>query len=74
MRVIVVGARGSTSDLLRRLGERWDATVVDPDEDLLARASNVREIEQIVGFRFLTPPRREEAGDAGHRRRLLGEP
>ncbi len=49
MRVIVVGARGSTRDLLRRLGERWDATVVDPDEDLLARASNVREIEQIVG-------------------------
>ncbi|MEE9298943.1 MAG: NAD-binding protein [Acidimicrobiia bacterium] len=49
MRVIVVGARGSTRDFLRRLGERWDATVVDSDEDLLARASNAREIERIVG-------------------------
>jgi Trk K+ transport system NAD-binding subunit len=47
--VIVVGARGATRDLLRRLGERWDVTVVDPDPNLLARAANVREIEQIVG-------------------------
>lgn len=49
MRVIVVGARGATRDLLRRLGERWDATVVDPDADLLGRAGNVREIEAIEG-------------------------
>ena len=31
VRLIVVGARGATRDLLRRLGERWEATVVDPD-------------------------------------------
>lgn len=49
MRVVVVGARGATRDLLRRLGERWEATVVDPDEELLARASNIREIEAIAG-------------------------
>lgn len=49
MRVIIVGASGATRDLLRRLGERWDATVVDPDRELLARAANVREIEQVVG-------------------------
>lgn len=49
MRLIVVGARGATRDLLRRLGERWEATVVDPDIDLLARAANVREIDQVVG-------------------------
>lgn len=47
--MIVVGARGATRDLLRRLEERWEATVIDPDEDLLARAANVREIEQVVG-------------------------
>lgn len=49
MRVIVVGARGATRDLLRRLGERWDVTVVDPDEELLARAAHVRAIEPIEG-------------------------
>ena len=49
MRLIIVGARGTTRDLLRRLGERWDATVIDPDEVLLARAANVRKIEKIVG-------------------------
>jgi Trk K+ transport system NAD-binding subunit len=49
VRVIVVGARGVTRELLRRLGERWDATVVDPDPDLLARAGNVRPIESIEG-------------------------
>lgn len=49
MRVIVVGARGATRDLLRRLGERWDATIVDPDPDLLGRAGNVRAIEAIEG-------------------------
>jgi len=49
VRLIVVGARGATRDLLRRLGERWEATVVDPDVDLLAKAANVREIDQVVG-------------------------
>lgn len=49
MRLIVVGARGATRDLLRRLGERWEATVVDPDVELLARAANVRQIDQVVG-------------------------
>jgi len=49
VRVIVVGARGATRDLLRRLGDRWEVTVVDPDPDLLARAANVRSIEQIAG-------------------------
>lgn len=49
MRVIVVGARGATRDLLRRLGERWEVTVVDPDAELLSRVANIREIEAIVG-------------------------
>ena len=49
MRVIVVGARGATRDLLRRLGDRWDATVVDPDPELLARSGNIRAIEAVEG-------------------------
>lgn len=49
MRVIVVGARGATRDLLRRLGERWEATIVDSDEALLTRAASIRPIEPIVG-------------------------
>jgi Trk K+ transport system NAD-binding subunit len=49
VRVIVVGARGATRELLRRLGERWDATVVDPDPELLGRAANVRELDAVEG-------------------------
>ncbi|HSM02267.1 MAG TPA: NAD-binding protein [Acidimicrobiia bacterium] len=49
MRAIVVGARGATRDLLRRLSERWSVTVVDSDPDLLARAQAVRDIETIQG-------------------------
>lgn len=49
MRAIVVGARGATRDLLRRLGERWSVTVVDLDSELLARARSVRDIETIEG-------------------------
>lgn len=49
MRAIVVGARGATRDLLRRLSERWSVTVVDSDPDLLARAQAVRDIETIHG-------------------------
>ncbi len=49
MRLIVVGAGGATRDLLRGLDDIWDVTVVDPDEDLLALASNVREIDTVRG-------------------------
>jgi Trk K+ transport system NAD-binding subunit len=49
VRLIVVGASGATRALLRRLGERWEVAVVDPNADLLARSANVREIEQVLG-------------------------
>ena len=32
MNVIVVGAGGTARELLRRLGDRWDVVLVDPDE------------------------------------------
>ena len=39
MRAIIVGARGATRDLLRRLSARWQIVVIDQDPDLLARAA-----------------------------------
>jgi len=49
MKAIVVGAGGTTRDLLRRLGELWEIVVVDIDEDRLAEAAAVRSIEMING-------------------------
>ncbi len=49
MRAIIVGARGATRDLLRRLSERWAVTVVDPDPALLERAKTLRAIDTVVG-------------------------
>jgi Trk K+ transport system NAD-binding subunit len=49
MRAIVVGAGGMTRDLLRRLGELWEITVVDTDEDRLTLAGAVREAELVHG-------------------------
>lgn len=49
MRAIVVGARGATRELLRRLSERWEVTVIDPDLKLLERAQAIRRVEVIVG-------------------------
>ena len=68
MRLIVVGARGATRDLLRRLGERWEATVVDPDVGMLVAVSAV---VSPIGFRFLAPPLQSRPNDVGGRR-LLG--
>jgi len=49
MKAIVVGAGGTTRDLLRRLGELWEICVIDIDEERLAIAAAVRSIETIVG-------------------------
>ncbi len=49
MKAIVVGAGGTTRELLRRLGELWEITVIDTDEDRLAAASAVRKITAVVG-------------------------
>lgn len=49
MRVIIVGAGASARDLIRRLGDNWAVTVVDPDEDRLATISKIRDIETVLG-------------------------
>lgn len=49
MRVIVVGAGGITRDLLRRLGERWQVALIDPDPNRLKAAAEIRPIETEMG-------------------------
>lgn len=49
MRVIVVGGGGTTRELLRRLGELWDVTVVDLDAAPLEAARGIRDFESFVG-------------------------
>lgn len=49
MKAIVVGAGGTSRELLRRLGERWDVTLVDTDEDRLTLAKELRAVETLVG-------------------------
>lgn len=49
MKVIFVGAGGTTRQLLRRLGEVWEAAVIDADVELLALAGTIRDIEGIEG-------------------------
>lgn len=49
MKVIVVGAGGTTRELLRRLGELWDVVLVDTDEGRLVGARGLRSFEEVVG-------------------------
>ncbi len=49
MKMVIVGAGGITRDLLRRLGDRWEVTVVDVDPDRLDLAAKVRPIERLSG-------------------------
>ncbi len=49
MRLVVVGAGGATRDLLRRLGELWDVTILDPDPERIALAEKIRDIHPILG-------------------------
>ncbi|MDJ0959963.1 MAG: NAD-binding protein [Acidimicrobiia bacterium] len=49
MKAIVVGAGGTTRELLRRLGERWDVVVVEADEDRFTQAEGIRDFERVIG-------------------------
>ncbi len=49
MHLIVVGAGSTARALLRRLGERWEVTVVDRDPDRLAAAAKIRAVEAVHG-------------------------
>lgn len=49
MKVIIVGAGGTARELLRRLGELWDVTLVDTDESVFAPARSIRAFEEVVG-------------------------
>ena len=49
MRAVVVGAGASARDLIRRLGDNWTITVIDPDADRLALAEQIRDLEVVHG-------------------------
>ena len=49
MRAIVVGAGSTARALLRRMGGRWETTVVDTDVARLALAADTRSVESILG-------------------------
>lgn len=49
MKAIVVGAGGTTRELLRRLGELWDVTVIDTDPLRFSAAEGIRKFDAIVG-------------------------
>lgn len=49
MKAIVIGAGGTTRELLRRLGELWEVTVIDTEEHRFDAAQGIRKFEQVVG-------------------------
>jgi len=49
VKAIIVGSGGTTRELLRRLGELWNVTVVDIDPARLDAAADVRLFDPIVG-------------------------
>ena len=49
MNVIVVGAGGVARELLRRLGDRWDVVLVDPDAAKLDAAGRIRPCTTLLG-------------------------
>lgn len=49
MRALIVGAGGIARDLVRRLGERWKITVVDPSAELLERMEMIRPVSIFHG-------------------------
>jgi Trk K+ transport system NAD-binding subunit len=49
MKAIVVGAGGTTRELLRRLGELWDIVVVESEEERLSLAEGIRDFEPVIG-------------------------
>ncbi|MFQ5554590.1 MAG: NAD-binding protein [Acidimicrobiia bacterium] len=49
MKAIVVGAGGTTRELLRRLGDRWDVVVVDMDGESLESVGLIREVIPLRG-------------------------
>lgn len=49
MNIIVVGAGGTARELLRRLGDRWEVVLVDPDQSKLDAAAQIRPCTVVVG-------------------------
>ncbi len=49
MKAIFIGAGGTTRQLLSRLGDAWDVTVIDLDATRLHQAQVIRQFDAVVG-------------------------
>jgi Trk K+ transport system NAD-binding subunit len=49
LKVIFVGAGGTTRQLLRRLGDVWEVAVVDTDPERVALAGKIRAVDSVDG-------------------------
>lgn len=49
MRAVVVGAGATTRELIRRLGDSWEVTVIDPDPTRLELVERVRDLTAVLG-------------------------
>lgn len=49
MRAVVVGAGSTTREMLRRLGDTWEVTLIDIDPARLELAERVRAVDAVVG-------------------------
>ena len=49
MKAVVVGAGASARELIRRLGDSWSVTVIDPNPERLLLAEKIRDLEPILG-------------------------
>jgi Trk K+ transport system NAD-binding subunit len=49
MRVIILGAGGTSRELLKRLGTGWEIVLVDPDTTQLERAAGIRQLRTVTG-------------------------
>ena len=49
MKAIIVGAGGTATELLRRLGATWNLTIIDPNPDRLEAAAEIRDVVTIEG-------------------------
>ena len=49
MRAVIVGVGATARDLVRRLGDNWEIVLVDPNEAKLVQASEIRDVETIIG-------------------------
>ena len=52
MRLVIVSAGNVSRNVIGRLGDRWEITLIDPSEDSLEMARQIRQVETVQGGRI----------------------